>query len=45
LKKYCSVCRKELPTNNEYFLCDKCHKDLIISEDKFDYMENSRIYY
>jgi len=45
LKKYCSVCGKELPASNEYFLCDKCHKDLIISEDKINYVDYSRLYY
>jgi predicted RNA-binding Zn-ribbon protein involved in translation (DUF1610 family) len=45
LKKFCSICGKELPANTEYFLCEKCHKEVIISEDKFDYMENSRLYY
>jgi hypothetical protein len=45
LKKFCGICGKELPANIEYFLCEKCHKGVIISEDKFDYMENSRLYY
>ncbi|HET6726555.1 MAG TPA: hypothetical protein VFH19_00850 [Nitrososphaeraceae archaeon] len=45
MKKFCSICGKELPANTEYFLCEKCHKEVIISEGKFDYMENSRLYY
>jgi len=45
LKRFCGVCGKELPTNTEYFVCEKCHKAIITSEEKFDYMENSRLYY
>jgi len=45
LKRFCGVCGKELPDTTEYFVCEKCHKVIITSEDKFDYMENSRLYY
>jgi hypothetical protein len=45
LKRFCGVCGKELPASIEYFVCEECHKAIITSEDKFNYMENSRLYY
>jgi predicted amidophosphoribosyltransferase len=45
LKKFCGRCKKELPAESKYLLCEKCHKRVVTSEDDQEFYENSRLHY
>jgi len=45
LKKFCRKCKKELPNNSKYLLCENCHKQIIFLEEDREFYENSRLHY
>ncbi|MGI0048260.1 MAG: hypothetical protein ACREAW_01865, partial [Nitrososphaera sp.] len=45
LKKFCGRCRKELPADSKYLLCEDCHKRVVMSEEDREFYENSRLHY
>ena len=45
MKKFCGRCKKELPTDAEYLLCEECHRRTILSEEDREFYENSRLHY
>ena len=45
VKKFCGRCRKELPADAKYLLCDDCHKKVALAEDDREFYENSRVHW
>ena len=45
LKKFCGRCKKELPADAEYLLCEECHRRTVLSEEDREFYENSRLHY
>lgn len=45
LKKFCGKCKKELPADSKYLLCQECHKRVVMSEEDREFYENSRLHY
>jgi Zn finger protein HypA/HybF involved in hydrogenase expression len=45
LKKFCGKCKKELPADSKYLLCQECHKRVVMAEDDREFYENSRLHY
>jgi len=45
LKKFCSKCKKVLPANSKYLLCENCHKQVVMAEEDREFYENSRLHY
>lgn len=45
VRRYCRVCREALKSDAKYFVCEKCHRELILAEDDRNYIEHSRLHY
>ncbi|HEX2014578.1 MAG TPA: hypothetical protein VLA68_05055 [Nitrososphaera sp.] len=45
MKKFCGRCKKELPPDSKYLLCEQCHKHTVMSEEDREFYENSRVHY
>ena len=45
MRRYCRVCREVLRSDAKYFVCEKCHRELILAEDDRNYIEHSRLHY
>jgi hypothetical protein len=45
LKKFCGMCKKVLPANTRYLLCENCHKQVVMAEEDRQFYENSRLHY
>jgi predicted amidophosphoribosyltransferase len=45
VEKFCGRCKKELPADARYLLCDSCHKKVALSEDDREFYENSRVHW
>ncbi|MEO9295947.1 MAG: hypothetical protein ABI347_10170 [Nitrososphaera sp.] len=47
MKKFCGRCKKELPSDSKYLLCEQCHKKVALADDdrEKEFYENSRIHW
>ena len=45
VRRYRRVCREALKSDAKYFVCEKCHRELILAEDDRNYIEHSRLHY
>lgn len=45
VKKFCGKCKKELPQDAKYLLCDECHKKVALADDDREFTENSRVHW
>jgi len=45
VKKFCGRCKKELPQDSKYLLCDECHKKVALADDDREFTENSRVHW
>ncbi|HKX82124.1 MAG TPA: hypothetical protein VJL54_07695 [Nitrososphaera sp.] len=44
MNKYCGRCKKLLPPDSEYLICEHCHKKTVMDEQDLD-IHNSRVHY
>jgi Zn finger protein HypA/HybF involved in hydrogenase expression len=45
VNKYCGKCRKLLPADSKYLLCEQCHRRTVMAEEDREFYENSRVHY
>lgn len=45
VKKFCGKCKKELPQDAKYLLCNQCHKNVALADDDREFTENSRVHW
>lgn len=45
MNRYCGRCKRLLPADSKYLLCESCHKQTILAEEDREFYENSRVHY